>query len=144
MEFILIWTRFFKFWKQESGLCCKQAGGSSGRWRHVGILLLTWWCCMGTVVQQAWSIRLLHAGEVVKWDEQLKPGSSTGSKHKVKLFSFFSPLVGKLQCQLSHSINSHWTFWRMVMLEKSCFKAGWPHLRHLKSRGPGKAIWLCP
>ena len=32
---------------------------------------------------------LPHAGEVIKWDEQLKPGSSTGSKHNVQLFFFF-------------------------------------------------------
>lgn len=63
-------------------------------------------------VPKAAGPRAAHAREVIKWDGQPKPGLATGSKCNVQRFFFFSPLslVGKLQSQLSHSINSPWAF----------------------------------
>jgi len=88
------------------------------------------------------TIHVLPVNKIL--DEQFKPGSSTCRKNNVQIFYFFPPLVGKLQSQLSCSTNPPWAFWRMAVLEKSCFKTVQHHLRHLKSRVPGKAIWLCP
>lgn len=53
----------------------------------------------------------LRAGEVMKWDAQVKAASSTGSTRNVQLFSFFfPPLVGKLQARLSHGVKSPCAF----------------------------------
>lgn len=72
--------------------CCGQAGRGAQR----GDGMVASHCFPGDAVWGPWCASpkrpvpaLLRAGEVMEWDKQFKPGSSTGSKHNVQLFFFF-------------------------------------------------------